>query len=488
MIAQDLLNGLDLLKIYGNLETEVSNIAYDSRKCKEGSMFVAIRGTQTDGHNYIDIAVSSGASVIVCEDIPDSIIGNMNILIVKVDNTRKALAVISHNFFGNPTSKLNIIGVTGTNGKTTTTYLLKSIFEANGEKCAIIGTTGILIGDDKIPATHTTPESLELAEYFLLMVQAGVSRVIMEVSSHALTQHRADCIDYSLALFTNLTPDHLDYHKDMFEYAGAKKILFDNLNETSKAIIFNNSEFSNYIISDCKAKIITIGRNEGDNPKIGDEVLNLGSSTFSLDFGGKKEFFSNQLTGRFNIDNSAIAITAALESGLQTEIVRNGLKNSKGAPGRMTQISLKNGSLALVDYAHTPDALEKALTAAREVLNGIDNPGQLICVFGCGGDRDKTKRPVMGSIAAVLADVSIVTDDNPRTENNESILDDIFVGIPAGTNAKRISDRAAAIEYACSISVENDIILVAGKGHEDYQIIGKVKHHFDDSEELKKWA
>jgi len=367
---------------------------------------------------------------------------------------------------------------------------MKSMFEAFGETTGIIGTTGIFFGKEKIEATHTTPESLELAGILSKMKNAGVKNVVMEVSSHALHQHRADCINFDSALFTNLTHDHLDYHLTMEEYASAKKKLFEMLKPDGTAIVFDNSPFSEFIVENIKAKNkFFIGRKNTCNYIIDNENLSLHKSSYNLltKSTGSIEL-QTKLTGRFNIDNSAIVAAWFLNKGYSLDKVREFLSQAEGAPGRMQKVNIGNGAIALVDYAHTPDALEKALLSCREILknSGIE-AGRIISVFGCGGDRDKTKRPEMGGISAGLADFSFVTSDNPRTENPEAILDDIFSGIGQNllSRCERIADRSKAIEKAVRFSRNGDIILIAGKGHENYQIIGKEKIHFDDVEELE---
>ncbi len=492
-----LLEKVDTLKLTGNPEIEISSIQYDSRKCTEGSLFIALRGTKSDGHDFIGKAIQNGAIAIVCEKFPETL-SSENLTIIQVANTRETLAVISHTWFDEPTKNMRVIGVTGTNGKTTITFIMKSLFEAFGEMTGIIGTTGIFFAKTKIEATHTTPESLELAGIFRLMKDAGVRNVIMEVSSHALHQHRADCINFDSALFTNLTHDHLDYHQTMEEYAKSKKILFDMLTQNSTAMVFDNSPFSDFMISDTKATHkYLIGRTERSDIKITRENLDLFFSSYNLTFSKNTLVdavltdLKTKLVGRFNIDNSAICLAWFLLKGYSPEMTRAFIGKANGAPGRMQRIKMKNGAVALVDYAHTPDALEKALLSCRDILiTAGKKDSKLISVFGCGGDRDKTKRPIMGQISSQISDISIVTSDNPRTENPEAIIDDIYSGISSGLLNKthRIPNRHKAIEFAVRAANSGDIILVAGKGHENYQIIGIEKTHFDDCEELEKLA
>jgi UDP-N-acetylmuramoyl-L-alanyl-D-glutamate--2,6-diaminopimelate ligase len=489
MILSHLIADIDIREFHGSYEMEINSIAYDSRKCTEGCLFAALSGTRSDGHEFIATAIEKGARAIICEKLDEDFRNLTDITFIIVPDSRRALALAAHEFYGNPTQTIKIIGVTGTNGKTTTTYLLKSIFEEAGFKCGLIGTTGIMIGDEMFEATHTTPESLELAEIFRQMADRKTEYALMEVSSHSLDQSRVAGIDFDVALFTNLTPDHLDYHKDMQDYARAKKKLFDGLKPNAKAIIFQNSEFSEFLAIDCHADVRFIGRTGQADIEILNEKIGLGSLSYLLKMNDENGFtIQSGLSGSFNIDNSALAFSAAYLLGITPEIIQSALVNSAGAPGRMQSLRLKNGALALVDYAHTPDALEKALASCRGVLDSAGKRGSLIAVFGCGGDRDRTKRPVMGSISSHLADRTIITSDNPRTENAEDIIREIVNGILPGQMPKVeiIANRAEAIRHAVASAEPDDIVLVAGKGHENYQVIGTEKHHFDDSEEIRK--
>lgn len=497
-LFSELIRYIDLYSIHLPREMEITSIQYDSRKCIPGSLFIALRGTQTDGHYFIDNALENGAIALILEEYMQYMWDKYDVTFIHVENSRLALATLAHQWFDYPTNELNVFGVTGTNGKTTTTFLLKSIFQSLEEKTGIIGTTGIFSGENFIPATHTTPESLELAEIFYNMKNDGVKNVAMEVSSHSLHQHRVHNIHFDSALFTNLTHEHLDYHKTMDEYAAAKKMLFDMLPEDGIALVFNNSEYSHYMLSTCPAKTkFLIGRTEKADIKIVNEQIGFDGSEFKLEFNDStgivlpgKLTFNIKLPGRFNIDNAALAAALPIIKGYSPEQVAEALSKASGAPGRMQRVSLKNGAAAFVDYSHTPDALEKALLACKDILNTTASNGKLICVFGCGGDRDKTKRPLMGKISSELADFSVITSDNPRTEDPEAIIDEIFTGIDKAnlTKCERIGDRRQAIKFAVEKSREGDIILIAGKGHEDYQIIGKEKIHFSDVEELEKFA
>lgn len=491
MKLDELLTGVEILELAGSSNIEIDAIEYDSRKCGPGSLFAALRGSATDGHKYIKDVIAKGAKAILCEDniLTPEEMGGATAIVVK--NSRNALAGISHNYYGLPSKEMKMIGVTGTNGKTTITFLLKSIFEAAGYRAGIIGTTGIIFGGRIIKATHTTPESLELAGHLAEMKSAGVEVVIMEVSSHALAQGRADYIEFSAALFTNLTHEHLDYHKTMKEYASAKKILFDMLPEEAIAVVCDDSEYSDYILGDCKAKRkLKTGRSEIADIRIIKEELNISDTRFTISVNARQISFNLKLMGRFNIDNAAFCIVLCNAMGIEYEIIKTGLENTNGAPGRMERELLNNGAVGIVDYAHTPDALEKALATCKEVIRNSKSGSRLISVFGCGGDRDAKKRPEMGEISTRIADFSLITNDNPRTEDPALIIDDILEGINEDKkdNIKIIPDRALAIKTAVQISNENDIVLIAGKGHEDYQIIGKEKRYFDDRKELKKYS
>ncbi|MFA6571000.1 MAG: UDP-N-acetylmuramoyl-L-alanyl-D-glutamate--2,6-diaminopimelate ligase [Bacteroidota bacterium] len=493
MKLSNLISDLKTIQITNFIDKDISSLQYDSRKTKAQSVFVALRGTLTDGHKYIHDVIAKGCSVIVLDDEKYIDREIKSVIYILVENSRTALAKLSHNWYENPSEGMKIIGITGTNGKTTITYLLKSIFESAGIKTGIIGTTGIFYGNEIITATHTTPESLELCKYLAKMKDAGVQTVLMEVSSHALSQHRVDCIQFSAAIFTNLTLDHLDYHSSMKDYAKAKKRLFDMLSKDGIALVTDNSEYSALMLKDTKCKTkLYIGRKNTSDIIIAHEELNLNFSSFELH---SKLFrtpikINTPLPGRFNIDNVSFSASLCLLLGIDKKNIKLALGSAPGAPGRMQKVTLKNEAVAIVDYAHTPDALEKVLLTCREILQqSVPKSGKLFCVFGCGGDRDKSKRPLMGKIAATIADFVIITDDNPRTEDAEKIIEQIYHGVFKKDKQKTviISKREEAIKYAVNNSKEGDIILVAGKGHETYQIIGTQKIHFDDVEELKKF-
>lgn len=471
-----------------NPDLEIEQITYDSRAASPAKLFAALRGTKFDGHDFIGQALSQGAKAILCEEYPGrEKYPDADFLFAP--NSRAALAAVSHEFYDRPTDSLNMLGITGTNGKTTTTYLIKSIFESLGESCAIIGTTGIFAGDMKIEATHTTPESLELAAALAEIKRLGARNVAMEVSSHSLAQSRVGSIKFRAAFFSNLTHEHLDYHKTMDEYAAAKRILFDRLSADAVAFVNSDDEYAGRMINGTKAhRALKVGRGDDADIQITDEKFTLATTEFSLRLNfinNDVHRFSTTLLGRFNVDNAAMALSYFIERGESLPKLIEAMKLATGAPGRMQRVSLPNGAVAAVDYAHTPDALEKAIRAARGLLEA-SGAGKLICVFGCGGDRDATKRPEMGEISSRLADLTIITSDNPRTEDPDEIIRQIAAGVPGELRGKtiKLADRHEAIKRAYGLSGKGDFILLAGKGHENYQIIGAEKIHFDDFEEL----
>lgn len=491
VILSNLLLKSSDYQCFGDINRKISFISYDSRKIGENSCFVAIKGEKFDGHNYIANAIDLGAKVIICENLPTKYNDIKNyITFIVCKSSRQMLAEISNAYYGYPANNMKMIAVTGTNGKTTSTFLFKSILEQANFKCGIIGTTGIFIDKEEIPATHTTPESLELFEVLSKMKNTGVEYVIMEVSSHSLIQKRVFGINFELAVFTNLTHEHLDYHNTIENYAEAKKILFSNLKENSYAVINSNSDWAEFMVKNIKCmNIIRVtNKSEGNSFIIKNEKIDLDGISYKLENDKYSLNIKSKLTGRFNIENSSLVAASCIYLGINLKDIELGLEKSKGAPGRMQKYTLKNGAIALIDYAHTPDALEKALNSCKEITlkNNQNNNSKLICVFGCGGDRDKTKRPEMGAISTKIADITIVTSDNPRTESPKDIINDILKGISKESNYYVIEDRREAIKYAKEISNNSDIILIAGKGHENYQIIGTQKYHFDDYEEISK--
>ncbi|MBK9246916.1 MAG: UDP-N-acetylmuramoyl-L-alanyl-D-glutamate--2,6-diaminopimelate ligase [Ignavibacteria bacterium] len=477
-ILSELHDFLEVCSVVGRTDRPISSIENDSRNCKQDSLFVAIRGTSTDGHTYIDTAIKNGAHTIVCENLPETLQPNTTYILVQ--NSRTSCAIVSHAFHDNPSLLLRIIGVTGTNGKTTITFLLKQILEQFGEKVGLIGTTGNYIGDKYYATNYTTPEAPELTTLLANMINEGVTTVVMEVSSHSLNMQRVLGVHFSGAIFTNLTHDHLDYHGTMESYADAKKILFDSLSSSSTAVFNGDSAYSSFLASSTSAHKVIVGRSIDSEYRITDEKVTAHGSQFSLN----SYTFSTPLVGRFNIDNCAESVAYLVESGYSIIQLQNAVSFAIGAPGRMESYRLVNDATAIIDYAHTPDALENAMKSCKDLLQ---NSGNLIVVFGCGGDRDVSKRSEMGRIAETYADTIYLTNDNPRSESPEKIIQDIYVGINDHSKVLQIPNRALAIETALCNSKIDDIILIAGKGHETYQIIQSEKRYCSDKDEVMKY-
>ncbi len=479
MKLEQLIKDIDHEIKQGSPETEVSNIRYDSRSVEKGDLFVCVTGFQTDGHKYAKSAVEKGASVIVAEHMAEGM-DKDGLTVVITENTRRALALISAAFYGYPSEKMNVIGVTGTNGKTTTTYLIKTIFDRLGYKTGVVGTIGNMIGDRKLHTERTTPESLELQELFAEMADEGVTNAIMEVSSHSLALDRVAGVKYSTAIFTNLTQDHLDFHKTMENYMKAKGILFSM---ADKAVINIDDEAGKYMRSVAKGKVITTGIDHEDADLRAENIsITAEGVSYTLDYEGKQYPVRLNIPGRFSIYNSLGAIGACLLNGIGMEDILEGLSMNKGVAGRFQSIPNDLGITAIVDYAHTPDGLVNVLDTAHEFAKG-----RIITVFGCGGDRDRTKRPLMAEAVGRRSDFAIITSDNPRSEDPNAIIDDVEVGIiPTKCPYHRIVDRREAINEAVRMAKEGDIVIVAGKGHEDYQIFPDRTIHFDDAEEIAK--
>ncbi len=488
---------IGVLAFTGLKDADLSDPQYDSRKVKSGTTFFAIKGFAADGHAFIQSAIEKGASTIVLEDSSalseeDATAKKINRILVT--SSRKALAIISEEAFGSPSKKLRLIGVTGTNGKTTTTNLIKQLFESRDEKCGLIGTIGIYIGDQFIPTEHTTPESRDISELLAKMIEEQVTTCIMEVSSHSVALDRIAALDFNIGVFTNLTQDHLDFHVTMENYAEAKQKFFSGLRETTVAITNADSDYGEYMREHTIANAHSYGLDDGS--KLGNADLIASKIEYSLrgtSFTIKKRYsdeqtiFQSKLVGKFNVENLLAAVSALYfgVEGFSLEVLGQAVPLLRAVRGRFEQIEIPNGALAIIDYAHTPDALENVLLTIRD----LDQNTKITTVFGCGGDRDNTKRPKMGAIADRLSDAVIITNDNPRTEDAHSIAHQILEGIPVKKrmDTEIILDRREAILSALDSSTENDVILIAGKGHEDYQILGKEKIHFDDKEVLEEW-
>ncbi|MCU0454246.1 MAG: UDP-N-acetylmuramoyl-L-alanyl-D-glutamate--2,6-diaminopimelate ligase [Bacteroidetes bacterium] len=471
-------------------EVEVNRVQYDSRRVERGDLFVAISGSASDGHRFLSSAIAQGAKVVVVERddaISDPECMHTGVAKLVVPDSRVALAQMAANYYGRPAAAMTIVGITGTNGKTTTSTIMRSVLETAGRRCGLIGTIEVRFGTTTEPATHTTPESLELQQAFARMRDEQCLAVSMEVSSHALQQSRVHGVPFAAGVFTNLTQDHLDYHGTMESYFAAKKILFDGLEASAAAVVHADDPWSGRITADTKARVYRFGRSIDAQLRLRNATTSIDGSVLELEDERGRFTVRTPLVGQFNVENALAATAAGLAIGLPREQVIAGVMAADRVRGRFERIASKRGWTAIVDYAHTPDALEKCLAAARSLMTP-ENGGRLFVVFGAGGDRDRTKRPQMGAVAAKLADVIVVTSDNPRTEDPERIIDEISAGFPAGHTAHRDADRKAAIGWAASQAGPGDVILVAGKGHEDYQVIGREKHHFSDREEVEAVA
>lgn len=454
-----------------NYGIELGSPVLDSREAKDRSVFIAVRGTRVDGHMFIEDAVERGASVVICED---SFYSQKDVCVIEVENTKALTGIIAQEFAGNPARKLQIVGITGTNGKTTTATLVYQVLRACNKKASLLGTVSKRILDDEFDSKLTTSDPLELANDMQRMVETGSEYLVMEVSSHALDQHRVAGVPFKVAAFTNLSHDHLDYHETLEEYAKAKRRLFDNLSEEAFAVVNTDDKFGNFMLERCKAQKIALSF-EHDSAYILENTAN----GISIITDGQK--IESPLLGKFNAYNLGEAYLICKCLGLDPKDIIKALSVAKGAPGRMEPVtgSGEQGPLVIVDYAHTPDALQNVLSTLSAVK---DASQKLTVVFGAGGDRDSAKRPEMAKVSELFADKVIVTSDNPRTENPDVIIADIIAGFENLDKVASVTNRRDAIEKAIQEADDNEIILIAGKGHEDYQEINGERHHFDDRE------
>ena len=475
MLLKEVIKGLDVLDAKGNLDIEINNIQYDSRKVEENDLFICIKGFTVDGHKFIDMAIEKGAKAFL---VQDDIIRD-DATFIKVKNTREDMAKVADNFYNHPSQRFDVIGVTGTNGKTSITTFLNEILTSNNNKVGLIGTIKISDGDKEIESNSTTPESRDLQNYFDKMIDNGCKYCAMEVSSHALALNRVAQTKYKVGVFTNLTPDHLDFHKDLEDYRNAKEKLF--YMTTNANIINIDDEGGKAIYENIKnldTKCYTYGIDNKADFMAKDIKIEARGVSYKLVTPTYEEDVFVPVPGKFTVYNTLAVIGTCYALGIDKDVVLNSLKNTGGVAGRFEAISNDNGISVIVDYAHTPDALENVIKTAREFVKN-----RIITVFGCGGDRDTTKRSLMGEISQKLSDICIVTSDNPRTEDPKLIINDILKGLDESKeNYKVVIDRKEAIKEAIEIAQEGDVVLIAGKGHENYQIIGKVKHHFDDKE------
>ncbi len=467
------LFGEEWLKKYEDID--VTGIAYDSRNVTEGNVFVCIKGFETDGHKYAQMAEKNGAAVIVAEDKVD-----VNIPVWYVDNSRIAIAEAACRYYDHPSEKFKLIGVTGTNGKTTITYLIRSILEEAGICTGIIGTNQNIIGDKVLvtqSTTPTTPNALELQQLFAEMVQSDAECVVMEVSSHALELERVRGCHFDVGVFTNLTRDHLDFHKTMENYLKAKAKLFDI---SGKGVVNFDDEGGKRIVKSAKCDMLTVGIDEECDLRAKNIKITARGADFDMEYNGKTYPTHIAIPGKFSVYNAICAAGAAIQLGIDIETIRRGLANAAGVMGRVEVVPTDTDYTVIIDYAHTPDGLENIINTVKEFAKG-----RVITLFGCGGDRDSTKRPIMGEIAGRLSDYSIITSDNPRTEAPEKIVAEIAEGMKKTDGEyKIIVDRREAIGYALDFARKDDVIILAGKGQETYQIIGREKHDFDERVEV----
>ena len=472
MKLSELLKNLEVIACTADMEAEITGISYDSRRTQPGDLFVAIKGFEADGHRFIPKAMEKGAAAVLCEDAPPD-----GTPYVKVKDCRYGLAITSRDFFGDPASRMKIVGYTGTSGKTSSTHLLKHVLESQaGAKVGLIGTNGNMIGDELLHTEHTTPESYELHKLFREMLDRGCTHVVMEVSSHSLTLERVAGICFDVAIFTNLSQDHLDLHGTMDAYAEAKKKIFS---QCRVGCINADDARADFMAEGVSCPILRYSAAD-NNADLTAKDIRLTSSgvRFAAVHGGELALTKLAIPGMFSVYNALGVMAAGLALGLTLEQCAAGLGSAAGVKGRMESVPTDGDYSIIIDYSHKPDALEKALKALRPVTRG-----RLVALFGCGGDRDRGKRPIMGAIAAQNADLVVVTSDNPRTEEPMAIINEILPGLKKGRAASKvICDRPEAIRWAIDNAAPGDVILLAGKGHEDYQVVGHEKHHMDERE------
>ncbi len=478
MLLKDLIGNLEVLAMTGTADIEITGVDIDSRRIREGHLFVAMKGTQVDGHKFIPKAIELGAKAILCEDMPQE--KKEGVTYVQVASTDDAVGWVATLFNGDPSRKLKLVGVTGTNGKTTIATLLYNMFRMLGYKCGLLSTVCNYIEDEAVPADHTTPDPIELNSLLGRMVEAGCQYVFMECSSHAIAQKRIGGLQFAGGLFTNLTRDHLDYHKTFENYRNAKKAFFDMLPKTAFAITNADDKNGMFMVQNTKATVKTYSTRTMADFKA--RILECHFGGMYLEMDGRE--VGVQFIGKFNVSNLLAVYGAAVMLGEKPENVLLVMSTLKSVSGRLEPIQSPEGYTAIVDYAHTPDALENVLKAIHEVLDGN---GHVITVCGAGGNRDKGKRPLMAQEAVKQSDKVIITSDNPRFEEPQDIINDMLAGLDEQQMKKVVSivDRREAIRTACMMAQKGDVVLVAGKGHEDYQEIKGVKHHFDDKEVIR---
>ncbi|MCM5661476.1 UDP-N-acetylmuramoyl-L-alanyl-D-glutamate--2,6-diaminopimelate ligase [Galbibacter mesophilus] len=479
MLLKDILYRVTINAVVGNTVTHVNSIHFDSRKVSLDDVFVAVPGTVVDGHNYITKAVEAGAIAVICEKLPEQTINGVTY--VEVENSHRALAIMAANFYKNPSANLKLVGVTGTNGKTTVTTLLYNLFKKAGFKVGLLSTVKVMVGDEDFPATHTTPDSITINEYLKKMNDAGVEFCFMEVSSHGIHQQRTAGLQFAGGVFTNLSHDHLDYHKTFAEYRDTKKIFFDELPKSAFALVNVDDKNGLVMLQNTKANKVTYALKSYADYKA--QVLENQFTGLLLKVNDNEVW--SRLIGSFNAYNLLAVYAVADLLGLETLETLQYMSELESVGGRFQYFISEEKITAIVDYAHTPDALKNVLETINTIRTGNES---LITVVGCGGDRDAAKRPVMANIASQLSSKAIFTSDNPRTEDPKKIIEDMEVGVEPQNYNKTISieDRKQAIKTACQFAKPNDIILIAGKGHETYQEINGVRNHFNDLEVVKE--
>ena len=478
-VLADLLKNVKVIGINGNPDVEINGMELDSRQVKPGGLFFAVKGTVTDGHKFIPKALENGAVAVVCQDLPETM--PEGVTFVKLENTEHAVGQIATDFYGDPTSKMKLVGVTGTNGKTTIATVLYNMFRRLGFKAGLLSTVCNYVDGQPIPTEHTTPDPITLNRLLAQMVEAGCQYAFMEVSSHAVAQNRIGGLRFAGGIFTNLTRDHLDYHKTFENYRDAKKAFFDNLPKDAFAITNADDKNGMVMVQNTKANVKTYSVKQMADFKA--KIIECHFEGMYLEINGRE--VGVQFIGKFNVSNLLAVYGAAVMLGQQPEDVLVAMSEMKSVNGRFEAITAPKGFTAIVDYAHTPDALENVLTAINEIVRG---KGRVITVCGAGGNRDKGKRPLMAQEAAKQSDLVVITSDNPRFEEPQDIINDMLAGLDEEQRKKVFSivDRREAIRLACDIAQKGDVVLIAGKGHEDYQEIKGVKHHFDDKEEVRK--
>lgn len=486
MKLSELINNIKVIQITGKAEgKEIEKISIDSRSAGSNSLFIAIEGYKTDGHKFITDAINNGATAVVLQNndlVPEQIFDHTGCIKIVVPDSRKALAEIANEFYNRPSAKLKLVGITGTKGKTTTAFYIRNIFEHAGFKTGQLGTIANFIGSKEFKASLTTPQSHEINELLSEMVAENFTHCVMEVSSHAALLNRVDGLDFNAGVFTNITSDHMDFHKTFENYLEAKKVFFDLLSSDASLIYNNDDVSSENIILDSKAAPVSFGKKDNSNFRIYNIEYDLEGTTFDLNYNGKVYSIETGLVGEFNAYNASAAFAVTVSLGVDPVIAAEGIKLTPQVSGRFEVIA-KGNKKVIVDYSHTSDSLKQALKAIHHIVKGTR---PVHTVFGCGGDRDKTKRPIMGGIAAEMSDKAYITSDNPRTENPFEIIEDIKVGIKT-ENFIVIENREEAIKTAIQNSEDNAVILIAGKGHESYQEINGVRSHFSDQEIAEKY-